>query len=57
LDGSTRVRNELRVDAARDGVETASREQAEVLLTVVSAMEWLGGVPSTLERYRTVDLE
>jgi asparagine synthase (glutamine-hydrolysing) len=57
LNGSTRVRNELRVDAARDGVETASREQAEVLLTVVSAMEWLGGVPSTLERYRTVDLE
>jgi asparagine synthase (glutamine-hydrolysing) len=57
LNGHGRVRDELRVDAARDGVATASREQAEVLLTVVSAVEWLGGGQSTLERYRTVALE
>jgi hypothetical protein len=38
-------------------VATASREQAEVLLTVVSAVEWLGGGASTLERYRAVELE
>jgi asparagine synthase (glutamine-hydrolysing) len=57
LNGRARVRGVLRVDAARDGVATASREQAEVLLTVVSAMEWLGGDPSTLECFRTVDLE
>jgi asparagine synthase (glutamine-hydrolysing) len=57
LNGHTRVRDELRVDAARDGVATASQEQAEVLLTVVSAVEWLGGGASTLERYRDIELE
>jgi asparagine synthase (glutamine-hydrolysing) len=57
LNGHTRVRDQLRVDAARDGVATASREQAEVLLTVVSAVEWLGGGASTLERYRAIELE
>jgi asparagine synthase (glutamine-hydrolysing) len=57
LNGHTRVRDQLRVGAARDGVATASREQAEVLLTVVSAVEWLGGGASTLERYRAIELE
>jgi hypothetical protein len=57
LDGCRRLREELRIDSARALAETASREQAELLLTVVSVVEWLSSGRSTLERYVGVDLQ